>query len=131
MKKEIKFEISIADKELFSNMQRNFASVAEKAFFKKMCYKEQYEPAFSNELLVFENENESGIFLLRKYYDTYLIGYRNPIGTVAEYECVTLCAALSSRLDQCIGFPLQITLLEWLRKFDYGMVKYNRNYDED
>ena len=131
MKKNPEFIISDADRKLFAEMHRSFESVAEKEFFEKLCYKEQYESAYSNELLVYERENGDGIYLIRKYYDVYLVGYRSPEGNVGEYEDDTLAKVLFLRLDQCVGFPERVSLWEWLRRCDYSVVKYNRNYDND
>lgn len=118
------------DKKLFIKMKRESISPLEKRFFSMMEKKQEYESAFANELLVFEQENPDGLFLLRKYYDTYLIGYKHQDGTTTEYECETLFQALSLRLDMCIQFPKKITLWEWLRDSDYEVVRYDRNYDE-
>lgn len=60
-----------------------------------------------------------------------LIGYRFSDGDVEEYECTTLAAALSLRLDESVGYPDKKTLGEWLRNTNYKFVKYNRNYDDD
>lgn len=128
---KIKFNISEADKCLFTEMRHAYQSDAEKKFFEKVKYKEQYESAFSNELLVYEKDNEDHIFIIRKYFDTYLVGYCNSENSVDEYECETLSEMLRLQLDECVGFPYKISVWEWLRKYDYRIVKYNRNYDND
>ena len=125
------FRLSEADLRLFADMKHAFRSLAEKNFFHKLEEKEQYEPAFANELLVYERDNHDGIYLIRKYYDVYLIGCQKADGSVAEYECDTLSELLQTNLSQCIAFPRQITVLEWLRESDYSFVRYNRNYDND
>ena len=129
--KKIKFMLSDADRNLFTRIHNSYLSDAEKKFFMKMKHKEQYDSAYSNELLVYEKENADGLYLIRKYFDTYLIGYSNSNGDVEEYECATLAAALSLRLDVSVGYPDKSTLGEWLRKTNYKFVKYNRNYDDD
>lgn len=129
--KGIKFMLSEADRHLFIEMRHNYVSDAEKIFFETMKRKEQYDSAFSNELLVFEKENEDNVYLLRKYYDTYLVGYYDANGNVMEFECETLAATLALYLDECVGYLKHITLIEWLRKYDYSVVRYNRNYDDD
>lgn len=130
-KQRIKFSISEADKALFAEMKHSYISNAEKQFFVKLKRKEQYNSALSNELLVDENDNEDSLYLLRKYFDTYLVGYSGTKGHVEEFECETLNTALSLSLNECVNFPKNITLWEWLRDTDYRYVKYNRNYDDD
>ena len=127
-KSEFPFTLAEQDKVLFSRMQDHYNTPAEKKFFQKMAHKQKHEPAFSNELLVFEQENPDGIYLIRKYYDTYLVGYTHQDET-EEFEVTSLTSALSIQLNKCIGYPLSITLWEWLRKYNYEVVRYNRNYD--
>lgn len=131
MKKKMEFNISAADKKLFNKMRKSASSVAESRFFTTLKGKEMCESAFSNELLVSEKENADGIYLIRKYYDTYIIGYLDPKGHVEECECDTLASALSMRLDLSVGFPEETTLHDWLRKYNYSVVRYNKNYDKD
>lgn len=132
MKKlDIQFNLSAADKSLFVQMRHSYQSDSERKFFEIMKRKEQYESAFSNELLVYEKENDDRLYILRKYYDTYVVGYCQPNGRIEEYECETLSALLFLQLDKCVGFPYVMSVLQWLRKFDYSFVKYNRNYDND
>lgn len=129
MKKQ--FELSESDKIFFAEMRGKYQSESEKKFFQKLSRKEQYESAFANELLVYEKDNPDGIYFIRKYYDTYLIGYEIRPGYSEKYECETLVEALSLRLDLILGFPRPITLMDWLRESDYEFVSYERNYDKD
>lgn len=131
IEEEFIFPLSDEDKELFAKMRLSYASEAEKTFFSTLEYKEQYESAYANECLVFEKENEDNLYLLRRFYDTYLVGYCYAEGQARKYECETLADALLMRLDECVGFPQKITLGEWLRKCDYSLVNYNRNHDLD
>ena len=131
MNKKILFKISEIDESMFSDMNGHYQSDTEKKFFVELKRKEQTEPAYSNELLIFEKENSDGIYLLRKYYDIYLLGYRKKCGSTEEFECESLYNILHSNLGQCVDFPESITLLEWLRRQDYSVIRYNRNYDND
>lgn len=125
------FELAEEDKNLFAKMRNFYTSEAERVFFEKLEYKQQHESAYANECLVYEGENDDNLYLLRRFFDTYLVGYCYAEGQARKYECETLTDALSMRLDECVGFPQKVSLAEWLRKYDYSVVNYNRNHDLD
>lgn len=129
MKKDITFTISEADKQLFAKMRNAFISEEEALFFNKLKEKEKHESAFSNDLLIYECDNKDNIFLIRKYFDTYLIGKVLNDGSFAQYETTSLSEVLSLNLSECISHDKSITLLDWLRHCNYDCVKYDRNYD--
>lgn len=123
------FVLSEADVALFAEIKLHSVSEAERKFFSKLEWKEQYESAYANELLVYEKDNEDGVFLLRRYFDVYLIGSVSPEGIYKQVEFSHLAEALECRLDVTIGLSEPLTLLQWLRKYDFKFVRYDRNYD--
>lgn len=125
------FTLSKADDNLFAVMRASSSTAGERQFFKRLEWKEQHEPAFSNELLVYEKENTDGIFLIRKYYDTYLIGMKHVGSPTREYETTTLASALEADLSTAVGYGRKMSLHDWLRGNDYECVRYDRNYDND
>lgn len=129
MNEDFDFPLSTNDLLLFTHMEKQAASPEEQEFFSQLSYKERHEPAFSNELLVHETENPDGIFLLRKYSDTYLIGYKSSDAPSAQFECNTLSTVLQQNLAEVVHFPQAITLWQWLRAYNYSVVRYNRNFD--
>ena len=58
MKHEPLFELWEDDAKLFEQMKEQYQSEEERIFFETMRYKEQDEPAYSNEDLILEDENE-------------------------------------------------------------------------
>lgn len=117
------------DKELFEGMRGKYISLNEENFFKNMQYKEEYEITGLNDLLVSEYENDDEIYIVREYYEEYLVGKGIDSDGAAEEHVMTLSEALSLNL-KALGFiDRDISLLEWLRECDYRHVKYNRNYD--
>lgn len=115
------------DIKLFNRMKTEAISKEEAFFFRKMRLKEMYESTYSNELLVFERENTDKIFLLRKYYHTYLLGRYEE--ETYDYEVDSLSEILSLDLVKYVDYDRPITLFEWLREQNYACVRYNRNYD--
>ena len=69
-----KTELAPKDKHLFDNLGDKFASAEEKYFFEKMKYKIECEPAMSNDLIMSENDNEDGIYIVRCYDYEFIIG---------------------------------------------------------
>lgn len=114
---------------LFRSMEGHYVSSNEENFFKHLQYKEEYEITGLNDLLVSEYENEDEIYLVRMYYEEYLVGQGIGSDGAREEHVMTLSEALALNLQDSGLLNQNITLLEWLRKRDYMCVNYNRNHD--
>lgn len=124
-----KHQISTEDKQLFDAMRGHYFSFNEENFFKNMQYKEEYEITGLNDLIVSEYENEDEIYIVREYYEEYIVGQGINSNGAKEEHVMTLKEALSLNLKELGFLNKDITVLEWLREHDYRYVKYNRNYD--
>lgn len=115
-----------ADKVLFSSMEGQYLTPEEENFFRNMQFKQEYEPALSNDLIVSEKDNPDQIHLVRVEYDEYLVGR----GTDEENEVhhMSLSEALSQELSE-LGLGQRMTLLQWLRQRNYKGVMFDHNYD--
>lgn len=111
---------------MFNSMKNQYQSINEENFFKNLQYKQEYEVALSNDLLLSENDNEDEIYLVRVEYDEYIIGRGNDESN--EIHVMNLCEALQTNLRD-VGLERDVTLLQWLRGRDYQGVKYDQNYD--
>lgn len=108
---------------------RNAISKNEKEFFEKLRYKILNETAFSNDVLLKDDENEDAIYIMRVGTDDIMVGHHRTVKG-KEHEAVELaglCYAMAFDLYDFIGY--HITLQEWLRKRDYQGIRYNRNND--
>lgn len=117
------------DKALFEKMRGKYISENEANFFKNMQYKQEYEFSGQNDLLISEYENTDEIYLVRMYFEEYVLGYK--IGSDGEFEkhVMNLSEALALNLKDLGFISRDLTLFEWLRENDYAYVNYNRNYD--
>lgn len=114
---------------LFRSMKGHYVSSNEENFFKHLQYKEEYEITGLNDLLVSEYENENEIYLVRMYYEEYLVGQGIGSDGAREEHVMTLSEALAINLKNAGLLNQNLTLLEWLRERDYMCVNYNRNHD--
>lgn len=117
------------DAKLFASMKEKYASENEANFFKNMQYKQTYEITGLNDLIISEYENDDEIYLVRQYYEEYLVGHGIDSDGAQEEHTMTLAEALSINLKDVGFIDKDITLLDWLRACDYECVRYNRNYD--
>ena len=116
------------DCELFANMEGHYESDNEKIFFEKMKYKMEKEFAPSNDLIMFEEDNDDHIYIVRCYYDEFIVGHGTKGHFDEEYHVMNLSEALSANL-KTLGFIDQdVTVLQWLRERDYRGIRYNHNY---
>ncbi len=122
-------ELCPADKELFENMAGKYVSQNEANFFKNIQYKEEYELTGLNDLLVSEYDNPDEIYLVRMYYEEYLVGYKIGCDGKFEEHVMNLSEALALNLKELGFMDRNLSLLEWLRETDYVYVDYNRNFD--
>lgn len=118
-------EIPEEDMALFEAMKGNYVSENERVFFETMRYKEEYELAPSNDLIMSEKDNEDRLYICREYDCEYAIGAEKRGFTHTD----SLADALATRLNKWNIIDDDYTLLEWLRKRDYDRVQYDHNYD--
>jgi hypothetical protein len=115
------------DKNLFASMKGNYASAEEANFFKTMQFKEEYEPALSNDLIMSEHANSDDIYIVRALYDEYIVGKGGDEST--EIHTMNLSEALNINLRDAGLLCKNITLLDWLRSINYQGVTFDNNYD--
>jgi len=108
---------------------KHAVSSKEKEFFEKMRYKILNETAFSNDVLMKDDENDDAIYIMRVGTDDIIVGHNiTVLGKKHEAtELAGICYAMTFDLIDYIGY--HITLQEWLRKRDYNGIHYNRNND--
>lgn len=131
MSKIIKHRLWEVDEKLFASMRENSVSDNERNFFSIIRHKQECEVTGLNELLVSEYENEDEIYLVREYYEEYVVG--QGIGSDGENEVhvMNLSEALALNLMELGFIDRNLTLLEWLRECDYRYVNYQRNWDKE
>ena len=124
-----KTELVPKDKLFFDNLGDVFASTEEKNFFENMKYKMEFEPAMSNDLIMSENDNEDGIYIVRCYDYEFIIGCH--VGDTFKEEKYTMnfSDTLETNLKNCGFIDDNLTLLEWLRNRNFKGVQYDHNYD--
>jgi hypothetical protein len=115
--------------EEFDTAIRNAVSDNEREFFERLRHKVLNETAFSNDVLLTDEENDDAIYILRVGTDEIMVGHNL---TVAgnEHESVEIAGifnAMSYDLYDFLG--RHVTLHEWLRERDYHGIHYNRNND--
>lgn len=115
--------------EQFNEAIKNAVSENERIFYEKLRYKVLHEPAFGNEVLMHEFDNDEGLYILRVRFDEILIG-KNEYSpgekmTPMEFEGVNF--AMDQDISEYVG--RKITLKQWLRERDYKGIRYDRNND--
>ncbi len=115
------------DEKLFAALEGNYQSMNEAVFFRNMKYKQEYEVALSNDLIISELENPDQVYLVRVEYDEYIVGV-GPDDT-HEVHVMNLSEALEVDLG-VLGLKRNMTLREWLKERDYSDVMYDHNYDK-
>lgn len=115
------------DKKLFESMKNNYISPEEEEFFKNIQYKQEYELSLANDLLLSENDNSDGLYLVRVLYDEYEVGIvKEPS---KEMHVMNLSEALSINLTDIGLTDKNMTIFEWLRENNYGGINYDGNFD--
>lgn len=124
-----KHQLIESDMLLFRCMDGNYISANEENFFKNLQYKQEYEITALNDLLVSEYDNPDEIYLVREYYEEYLVGHGIGTDGSQEEHVMSLSEALSLNLKELGFIDRDITLFDWLRECDYSCVDYSRNFD--
>lgn len=124
-----KHQLLDSDIVLFQDMTGKYISENEENFFKNLQYKQEYEVTALNDLLISEYENPDEIYLVREYFEEYLVGHGIGTDGAQEEHVMSLSEALSLNLKDLGFIDRNVTLLEWLRECDYDCVNYSRNYD--
>jgi hypothetical protein len=109
-------------------MAIEYKTQQEKIFFEKLKKKQLYEISTSNDIIVYECENDDTVYVVRVYYDEYIIGIANSTKDDSEVHVLSLSEALNVNLED-LGYSKDMTLFEWLRQCNYVYAKYNRNLD--
>ena len=126
MKKTNKIEYTPVEYEMqmFNEMRGHYVSKNEEVFFETMLRKIQTEYTGMGDIILDEDDNEDGIYLIREIYDDFEVG-RAQVG-VKDHPVSTngLFGILSIDLGEFV-LDEHITLLEWLRRRDYAGVKYD------
>lgn len=126
--KEVENKLSRVDEELFNSMKGHYKSPNEKEFFEKLRNKMENEIAPSNDLILFEEDNDDHIYIVRCIYDEFIIGHGTSGHYDEEYHVMNLSEALGANLKDLGFLDRNITVMEWLRERDYQGVRYNHNY---
>ncbi len=129
MKDKDKNKLWDVDAKLFASMRDKSLTPNEANFFKNMQYKEEYEVTALNDLLVSEYENDDEIYVVRMYFEEYVVGHGIGTDGAEEVHVMNLSEALNINLKNEGFIDRDITLWQWLREKDYEMVNYDRNHD--
>lgn len=113
--------------EYYEKMAKEYQSENERIFFETMKERQQHVFTYSNDLLMFEDDNEDGLFIVRHYYDEFEIG---KVGLLKDAYAMDLEEAMAINLKEAGLLDVDVTLLEWLRARDYKGIRYNGNFDE-
>lgn len=116
------------DKALFESMEGNYQSDNEREFFEKQRYKQECVMTSSNDLLLHEDNNQDRIYIVRCWYEEYVVG--GLLYKQGEEHYMNLSEALNANLKEIGVLDRDITLLQWLRERDYKGVEYDHNFDD-
>jgi len=119
-------KLTIKDALLFDRMATQYTSENEKIFFEKLRFKQEHEFTVSHDLILHEDNNEDGIYIIRCEFEEYIVGQKDSIN---EQHVMCLAEALELNLKSCGFLNRDETLLCWLRERDYNGVEYNHNFD--
>lgn len=130
MKTNKKNFVPAEDLILFAKMLREAISDNERSFFENLSIDESTVPTICGQLYIYENDNDEGLFLIRRNGHEYELDNATvPEGVEAGGYYDSLSEVLSVYLDEIHICDEHITLLEWLRSRDYACVRYNHNFD--
>ncbi len=122
-----KNELWEEDEQLFHTMRDKYQSPEEKEFFENLFERQTWDCAIIGDLLLHENDNEDKLYIVRNYFEEYIIGKEG--SDKENVHVMNLTEALNTNLKD-VGFLQEdITLWDWLRKRNYNGVRYDQNYD--
>lgn len=124
---EKKHKLVSEDKVLFESMVGHYQSNNEREFFEKLRYKQENVFTVSHDLILHEDNNEDGIYIVRCEYEEYIVGQED---VIEEQHVMFLAEALRLNLKDVGLLDRDITLFDWLRERDYKGVEYDHNYDD-
>ena len=117
------------DVTLFAKMAREHISEEERIFFEHLSVDEATLPTICGQMYIHENDNEDGIFFIRRNSHEYELDNIEvtDVETGGYYD--SLSEVLSVYLDEINIYNKHVTFLEWLRSRSYDCVRYDRNLD--
>ena len=115
--------------EEFRHAIKQSVSANERTFFEKFRHKVLTETAASNDVLMHEDDNEDGLYILRVGTDDVLIGSNLLKSGKKPVPCEYAGIFLALEQDIYAYTGRHETLLEWLRRRDYKGIRYDRNND--
>ncbi len=113
------------DIKLFNCMKGHYISDKEKKFFEEQEHKQKCVMTVSNDLVMSEFNNEDHLYIVRCWYDEYIIG-----SETGEEHFMNLSETLNANLKDLGILDRDTTLFQWLRLRDYKGVEYNHNFDD-
>ena len=89
----------------------------------------EFEPAPANDLIMSENDNEDGIYIVRCYDHEFMIGCNAGGKQREEQYAMNFAEAMTTNLKDCGFITDDLTLMTWLQNRNFKGVRYNHNYD--
>lgn len=124
---EMKHRLALKDKALFESMVGHYQSDNEREFFENLRFKQENVFTVSHDLILHEDNNEDGLYIVRCEYEEYIVGQEK---VIEEQHVMFLAEALQMNLKEAGLLDRDITLFDWLRERDYKGVEYDHNYDD-
>ena len=124
---EMKHRLALKDKALFESMVGHYQSDNEREFFENLRFKQENVFTVSHDLILHEDNNEGGLYIVRCEYEEYIVGQEK---VIEEQHVMFLAEALQLNLKEAGLLDRDITLFDWLRERDYKGVEYDHNYDD-
>ena len=124
---EMKHRLALKDKALFESMVGHYQSDNEREFFENLRFKQENVFTVSHDLILHEDNNEDGLYIVRCEYEEYIVGQEK---VIEEQHVMFLAEALQLNLKEAGLLDRDITLFDWLRERDYKGVEYDHNYDD-
>lgn len=113
---------------MLSAVGSNNETQEELIFFEKLRNKMENEPAWANDLLLSETDNEDGLYIIRCYDHEFIIGRYVEDSFHEEVHVMSLKEALETSLH-LLGLDSDLSLLDWLRRSNFKNIRYNNNFD--
>jgi len=123
--RDIENELCDEDAKLFADMEGKYISLEEKLFFETLKYRQERDLTLCNDPLIGAKCNDDNLFLLRLYYDEYIVGHYYDYGKWNDIHKMNLFEVLNVNLND-IGCNKRMTLWEWLRSNNYRYINYEQ-----